>query len=486
MFSAVASAFIIDVESQLQPDYTQFSYNVLTIIANISLGHPPADLNAALPQWTVPPATIVDVQAILYSSLAASLLSAFAAMLGKQWLNQYSRVEMRGSIIDRSRDRQRKMNGMVTWRFDLVMECLPLMLQAALLLLGYALSTYLFTLDNKIAGVTVAFTGFGLLFYLLIVSAATLSYNCPFQTPLSLIIRFMIRFDDEHRKYIKRTKKWFEVTFLPFRKKKRPRLSPGGACPLGNPSAFDGRSIGDHTELAILGATEQQAPLFNKETDWHGYVLDSNCIAWLFEMSMDADVLLAIMKFIPEVVWHVGIRSTPLQTFYDIVLECFDGSSGRLVVITKLRDKAYLSAKALLHLAIQRKSLGCEMDDEVLKSISSRHRIIGWKHYDGDPDLESTLSIIDRVFGDSEEILWDSFSFSIPHHSWMGHILLYRAWDAHRRGAALPDDVQGFVVHSLRKEPPPPAPIAVDCLFIVGLLLGIGLHVDDLVVIDKR
>ena len=43
-------------------------------------------------------------------------------------------------------------------------------------------------------------------------------------------------------------------------------------------------------------------PLFNKETDWHGFVLDSNCIAWMFQMSMDAGVIMAIMRVIPEVV----------------------------------------------------------------------------------------------------------------------------------------------------------------------------------------
>jgi len=54
---------------------------------------------------------------------------------------------MRGSVIDRSRHRQCKMNGMVTRHFDLIMECLPLMLQAALLLLGYALSEYLYSIN---------------------------------------------------------------------------------------------------------------------------------------------------------------------------------------------------------------------------------------------------------------------------------------------------------------------------------------------------
>jgi len=205
----------------------------------------------------------------------------------------------------------------------------------------------------------------------------------------------------------------------------------------------------------------------------------------MFEMSMDTDIIMAIMRFVPEVVWHASIRTTPLERLYDTVLECFDRSSGRPVVIPKLRNKAYFSAKALLHLAIQRKCIGHESDKAVFKAISNRHPVMG-RHYEGNSDVESTLGIIDRVFSDFEPMYLQNFTFSIPHHAWMGHILLYCALDVLRKGEALPDDIKEFVLHSLRLEPPPPAPIVADCLLIIGLLLGIKLHVDDLLVVDKR
>ncbi|KAF9784017.1 hypothetical protein BJ322DRAFT_1109863 [Thelephora terrestris] len=186
--SAVTSVFIINIQGKLQPDYTPMNYALLSIIAHATLGKFPLLLTPhshnGLAQ--IPPSST-------FKPLSASLLAAFIAVSAKQWINRYSRAEMSVSTIDRIRHRQRTTKGMVTWHFDSLVESLPLLLQAALLLLGHALSDYLFTINSVVAGVVV-----GVLFYLLIRSAATLSYNCPFQVPVSFVSRSMIRFDDEH------------------------------------------------------------------------------------------------------------------------------------------------------------------------------------------------------------------------------------------------------------------------------------------------
>jgi hypothetical protein len=183
LFSAVASAFIIQVQSQVQPDPNDETAALLRVllykIDNTTFGN---DV-PALPQWTGPPRTIVQVQAILLASLAASLLSAFLAMLGKQWLNRYASTDMRGSAIERSQNRQRKLDGVVTWYFDHVMEALPLMLQIALLLLGCALSRYLWEINIILASVVFSVTSFGMTFYIFIIVAGTASESCPYQTP---------------------------------------------------------------------------------------------------------------------------------------------------------------------------------------------------------------------------------------------------------------------------------------------------------------
>ena len=459
------------------------NHTLLKIVASTALGNVPTGSDAAFPKWNGPDETIVHVQATLYSSLLASLLAAFIAILGKQWLNRYASVE-RGSVIDRGRQRKRKMDGMITWKFGLVMECLPLMLQAALLLLGYALSNYLFFINRVVASVVIGFTSFGVLFFLLVVSAATSSYNCPFQTPLSLVLHSLIRFDNEHKKYLRRSRKWFGNTISQTKGWWRAML--GSPRLLGGTEIPNGGNSGGHIELRVAGSPEHPPPIFNKEIDWNAHVLDSECIAWMFEMPTEMDVATTISGFIPEIVWYTDTRAVPLERLYDVVLKCFDHSSGRPILKPGLRDRAYLNAKALIHVGIQRRCADDVSEDTAFHSIKDRHQVMGFGHYEGDSDLESTLGILDRVFGIFEPMDWHNFSFTIPHHAWMGHILLYRAWDLCRKGNTVPGYIKKFILHSNKLVPAPPAPIVADCLFIAGLVLGIGLHLDDLLVIDKR
>ena len=142
-----------------------------------------------VPQWAGPSHTVVQVQAILLASLAASLFSAFLAMLGKQWLNRYASIDMRGSIIERSQNRQRKLDGIVAWYFYHVMSSLPLMLQGSLLLLGCALSRYLWEINTTVASVVLGVTSFGVLFYIFIIVAGAASVSCPYQTPGAKVLR---------------------------------------------------------------------------------------------------------------------------------------------------------------------------------------------------------------------------------------------------------------------------------------------------------
>ena len=102
----MASVFIVQINSELQQDPNEETAALLRVLIykvdNTTFG----GNVPVVPQWSGPPCAIVQVQAILYASLATSLFSAFLAMLGKQWLNRYASIGVRGSAIERSQNWQ--------------------------------------------------------------------------------------------------------------------------------------------------------------------------------------------------------------------------------------------------------------------------------------------------------------------------------------------------------------------------------------------
>ena len=130
----------------------------------------------------------ITASALMYSSLLISLLAAFIAMLGKQWLNRYLQ-NTGGSMVERCRDRQRKCDGLEKWPFHLFIESLPIMLQISLLLLSCGLCRHMWSICPPIAYTLITLTVLGILFYLTIVIAGASSYECPFQTPASTTLR---------------------------------------------------------------------------------------------------------------------------------------------------------------------------------------------------------------------------------------------------------------------------------------------------------
>ena len=199
MFSAVSSAFVIDIQSKLEPDPAGRSEAYLrAILLTLNRSVSPDENPAAPPAWNGSPTEVVTTSNLLYASLLMSLLAAFVAMLGKQWLNRYLR-RTGGSIVERCGDRQRKCDGLEKWPFHFFIESLPVILQIALLFLACGLSRYMWSINTSVARVVVSFTVLGILFYVGIVIAGTSSYECPFQTPVSITLRTLL--------YSKKTRK---------------------------------------------------------------------------------------------------------------------------------------------------------------------------------------------------------------------------------------------------------------------------------------
>ncbi|KAG1795252.1 hypothetical protein EV424DRAFT_625975 [Suillus variegatus] len=137
LFSAVSTGFIVAMESNLSHDPSDTTNALLKQLVQIGLGNlaeagtAPVDPGST---WS-PSALAVRIQLVAYASLSMSLLAAFGAVLGKQWLGYYkSNRYGRGSEEERGKRRQEKFDGIVTWYFDAVVQCFPVILQISLLL----------------------------------------------------------------------------------------------------------------------------------------------------------------------------------------------------------------------------------------------------------------------------------------------------------------------------------------------------------------
>jgi len=240
---------------------------------------PNADQNSIT--WTGPPSGIVTVQSLLYASLATSLFTSLLATLGKQWVNRYLRSRG-GSAADKSRDRQRKLDGLNGWHFRLVIESLPVMLQLALLLLSCALSRYLWAINHTVAGVVLAFTLFGVISYVFFTLAAALSYDCPYQTPPSILARTSVRYVAQSNSTIARSLRSFMATITNIyahsiknlrqllqhlRSGARGIVGSFGHVPWGTP------------EIPLAVVTTPVRVFGNVQVDWDGCKADTRCIA---------------------------------------------------------------------------------------------------------------------------------------------------------------------------------------------------------------
>ena len=447
------------------------------MLLNATTGSLPAGSATPVPRWSGPDPVIVQVQSIFYTTLCATLLASFLAMLGKQWLNRYRQNETRGSTADRSRVRERKLTGIETWKFHIVMELLPLILQFALVLLGFALSRYLWEFNRSVSSVVIGFTCFGFLFYLLIVTASIFSFNCPFQTPFSLVVRFVIGLTLPYLQNLRQT-------FGPEQRPPEPGI-PGTRPDL----RVDENHDLEANVAASVAPTEIQppelvAPLFFQETEAVADKLDPRCISRMFMMSTGTDVVTSIMDFIPEIIWHSGIKDVPLRRIYGILTDCFDFTGPHPTMIPKLRDVAYLSARAFVHIPLQRRCITQYGEDkqESWKALYANHSPLLPTNCGADEDLETTLSMVDTALGCDDEFPWEGAQITPTHRAWMSHVFLYRVW---HEGQSFSEAVMDFVENSMSLKPPSDV-VITDCLFIIGLMVGVRFHVSDITVRDKR
>ncbi|KAJ7643055.1 hypothetical protein DFH06DRAFT_934261, partial [Mycena polygramma] len=186
LFSAILSAFLIEIRKGLQEDLQTITNTLLTVLIE-NQRNATAALAPTAPAFT-PSSSSRWVNGLWFSSLMFSLMSALGASLAKGWITQFSSSVSGSTWADASLHCQR-FGGLRRWHLKLIIECLPILIHIGFFLFSIGLVILLFQDDLAIGIVICAITGVILALYASSSVHSAFSSDSPFRTPVSGMVR---------------------------------------------------------------------------------------------------------------------------------------------------------------------------------------------------------------------------------------------------------------------------------------------------------
>ncbi|KAJ7657678.1 hypothetical protein DFH06DRAFT_990839, partial [Mycena polygramma] len=191
LFSAILAAFLIESYKTLNSDSGDLTVQLLAQIlerleasANGSSTRPlpPSASSASF----TPSTTSLACNALWFISLGLSLACALIATLVQQWAREFlHKADMRSAPLIRARVFSYLYYGMKRFNMHTVVEIIPLLLHASLLLFFCGLVAFLIPVHIVLAAIASA------MFFAVAVVYSTLTFlplrylDCPYRTPLS-------------------------------------------------------------------------------------------------------------------------------------------------------------------------------------------------------------------------------------------------------------------------------------------------------------
>ncbi|KAJ7748658.1 hypothetical protein B0H16DRAFT_1725476 [Mycena metata] len=190
LFSAILSAFLIDVRKGLEQDLQSITNTLLTIL--IENQHNTTGNQISPPSHFTPSSSSRWVNGLWFSSLIFSLMSALGASLAKGWLTQFSAIAS-GSRWNDVGVHCNRFRGVRRWHLTLIIECLPILIHIAFFLFSIGLIILVFQDDTAIGAVILVLTALVAFLYIGSSLHPAYSSDSPFRTPLSGIISSLLK-----------------------------------------------------------------------------------------------------------------------------------------------------------------------------------------------------------------------------------------------------------------------------------------------------
>ncbi|KAG6825281.1 hypothetical protein H0H92_004163 [Tricholoma furcatifolium] len=182
LFSAVLTTFIIQSFQMMIPDSGQTTNVLLQQL--ISLQTNSSQVVPTSSNQLPTSRQVIWVNGLWFAALACSLSTALVSMLAKQWLQAYS-TNASGSPRQRARQRQSKYMELISWHVLALINSLPLLLHAALLLFFAGIVVLLWSIDRGATFATLLIVISAYTFYLASMFLPIVYPGCPYQHPIS-------------------------------------------------------------------------------------------------------------------------------------------------------------------------------------------------------------------------------------------------------------------------------------------------------------
>lgn len=251
------------------------------------------------------------------------------------------------------------------------------------------------------------------------------------------------------------------------------------------PAARHSRTHSNGEPITDLDAKE---PLFKTILRQEYSPLRAERIKWMLDRPLDDETTAVVLRATLRMAWRSEKNhSLLLKRCYDILLQSFDIVDGQPTLIPRLRNLAYLSARAFCHIFIQSGS-DAQWNDKTMSSLRERHIGLSLGYHENDSNLQSVLGLTDRLLGIDQNIEWASFQLSSAHHLWVSDILLHHACNLVAAGKQqkVCDEVVPFVQDTFSLDPPASLSIDTNCVLMIGLFVDIPVHPDDLLVSGEK
>ncbi|KAJ6494332.1 hypothetical protein C8R45DRAFT_824460, partial [Mycena sanguinolenta] len=187
LFSASLTAFLIESYKNLQPDsgdltvagITLLSHQLAAIASNTTFVSPPSS------NFT-PTAASLWCNALWFISLSLSLTCALLATLVEQWAREFlHKTEMRPSPLRRARVFSFLYFGLKQFRMHTIVDAIPFLLHASLLLFFAGLVAFLFPVNPIMVYLMCIMLAVFVVLYAALTVLPVVCLNCPYRTPLS-------------------------------------------------------------------------------------------------------------------------------------------------------------------------------------------------------------------------------------------------------------------------------------------------------------